>query len=462
MLTAMTAEYGDALDDLNWISEDRAREAELERSRILSAMAPHLDIDFKQTKPHLGPLSPGCRICGEGGWSCLFINGKCNCRCFYCPAAQEEIGVPTTNRVPFGRAGDYADYVRHFEFSGVSISGGEPLLTFERTLKHIAAVRRKMGDDLHIWLYTNATLLTEDYLLRLKDAGLNEIRMDISAADYSLKKAALAVGILPCVTVEIPAVPEDHGRLAALLPEMYDLGINHLNLHQLRLTPHNRANFRGRPYTYLHGEKVTVLESELTALALIQEVRDKGIGLPVNYCSFVYKHRYQRAATRRRNARFVLKGHEAVTENGYIRTLALSGDPEAIARQARGLETEGHDRQSWQLSGSGNRLYFSPRLWPRIDDTLGELLVGYSEAGLRPHISYRHYFKEIRVNADKKLYVEKYPVLKDIRLNAIQRNWLGACLSGASAASSTMGPLSAGSPEIEMFEFIEPGLLEYF
>ena len=458
----MTVEYGDPLDDLNWISEVRAREAERERSRILTTLAPHLEIDFEQTKPHLGPLSPGCRICGEGGWSCLFINGKCNCRCFYCPAAQEEIGVPTTNRVPFDRAADYADYVRHFAFSGVSISGGEPLLTFDRTLKHIAAVRRKMGDDLHIWLYTNATLLTEDYLLRLKDAGLNEIRMDISAADYSLKKAALAVGVVPCITVEIPAIPEDHERLAALLPEMHDLGINHLNLHQLRLTPHNRANFKNRPYTYLHGEKVTVLESELAALSLIQEARDRGVDLPVNYCSFVYKHRYQRAAARRRNARLVLKSYEAVTENGYIRTLALSGEPEAIARQARGLEAEGHDRQSWHLSGAGNRLYFDPRLWPRIDDTLGELLVGYSEAGLRPHISYRHYFKEIRVNADKKLYVEKYPVLKETRLSAVQRSWLGARLSGASAASSTMAPPPAELQEIGTFELIEPGLQEYF
>ena len=35
------------------------------------------------TKLNMHRLSPGCRICTEGGWSCLFINGKCNCRCFY-------------------------------------------------------------------------------------------------------------------------------------------------------------------------------------------------------------------------------------------------------------------------------------------------------------------------------------------------------------------------------------------
>ena len=71
---------------------------------------------FKGTKPHIGSLSPGCRICGEGGWSCLFINGKCNCRCFYCPSPQDETGVPTTHRVAFARPADYAAYLDRFGF----------------------------------------------------------------------------------------------------------------------------------------------------------------------------------------------------------------------------------------------------------------------------------------------------------------------------------------------------------
>ena len=162
LVAAITAEYGDPLQGLSWVSEVRARQAEADRARLMVAMAPHIELDFKQTKPHWGPLSPGCRVCGHGSWSCLFINGKCNCRCFYCPTTQDEIGVPTTNRVPFAKAADYADYVGHFGFTGVSISGGEPLLTFDRTLDYLRTIRRKMGDGLHLWLYTNATLLTAD------------------------------------------------------------------------------------------------------------------------------------------------------------------------------------------------------------------------------------------------------------------------------------------------------------
>jgi pyruvate formate-lyase activating enzyme-like uncharacterized protein len=457
---ANSAEYGGPLADLQWISEAGALEAEGQRAGILAALTGRIESDFKDTKPRLGPLSPGCRICGQGRWSCLFINGKCNCRCFYCPTTQNEIGVPTTNQVPFNKAEDYADYVRLFDFSGVSISGGEPLLTFDRTLRYIRSVRRKMGDRLHIWLYTNTTLLTQEYVLKLQDAGLNEIRMDISAADYGLKKAALAVGAIPCVTVEIPAVPEDQDRLAALLPVIQDMGINHLNLHQLRLTPHNRVNFKNRPYTYLHGDKVTVLESELTALALIREACSQGLSLPINYCSFVYKHRYQRAAARRRNARLVSKDHESITENGYIRTLALQGPREIIAANIQRLDDPGVEHRHWLLGPDKDRLFFHPRLWPLIDMQGCELLVSYAEAGLCPHISYHHYFKEIRINPDKRLYVEKRPVIRQTRLDTDQQNWFGAhCLNDQPRILSQSIP--AALQVIAGCEFIEPGLQVY-
>ena len=460
MVAAMAAEYSDALDDLNWVTEAQAREAEGQRAQLLAALAPQLAIDFKQTKPHLGPLSPGCRTCGAGSWSCLFINGKCNCRCFYCPTSQDEIGVPTTNQVPFAKAGDYADYVHYFGFRGVSVSGGEPMLTFDRTVRYIEEVRRWLGDDVHLWMYSNGTLLSASHLDRLRDAGLNEIRLDISAADYRLDKAALAVGTIPCVTVEIPAIPEDHQRLTALLPVLEEMGINHLHLHQLRLTPHNRPRLTQRPYTYLHGEKITVLESELMALSLLQTASTKGLRLPINYCSFVYKHRYQRAATRRRNAQPVLKDHETITENGFIRTLTLRGAPECIARQASRLDSVA-DRSLWHLNSARDRLHFHPSLWSWIDDGACDLFISYAEAGLRAHISYRFYFKEVRVNPDKRLYVERWPVLREISLTADQRQGLRAHLS-TSSTSPFEADTCAGLGAIAEYEFIEPGLQDYF
>jgi pyruvate formate-lyase activating enzyme-like uncharacterized protein len=459
-IAANLVEYGDQAASMKWISPVQALAAEGRRARALADMAPLLRLASRQTKPHLGDLSPGCRICGIGEWSCLFINGRCNCRCFYCPTVQNEIGVPMTNRVPFATPDEYADYVARFGFSGVSISGGEPMLTFERTFDYIRAVRVRLGDDIHIWMYTNGTLVTPERLRNLRSAGLNEIRFDISAVDYNLEKPRLAADLIDCVTVEIPAIPEDFARLAALLPELSSAGVRHLNLHQLRLTPHNWAHLKQRDYTYLHGERVTVLESELTALSLMQAACERDLAPAINYCSFVYKRRYQQAATRRRNARSIIKASETVTENGFIRAMALTGDPAHIGSQAERLARQGADRLLWSLSGKKDRLQFHPSLWTKIDFVGCRLQLTYYEAVLAPCISYRHMFKELRLEGGKRIFVEKRPLVIDIEVDEAARSLLERIVLDQPAVPTTSG--GPACTEILDFEFIRPGLQDYF
>jgi pyruvate formate-lyase activating enzyme-like uncharacterized protein len=461
LIDANLAEYGDRSDSLSWISPEQARDAESRRARMIEAFSSGIEFDFRGTKPHSGSLSPGCRICGEGAWSCLFINGKCNCRCFYCPTAQDRISVPATNRISFDTPRDYADYVRHFDFKGISISGGEPLLTFERSLGYIDAARKELGESLYIWLYTNGTLATMDRLEKLRGAGLNEIRFDISAVDYDLTRVRMAADILPRVTVEIPAIPEDLDRLLDLLPDLQDAGVKHLNLHQLRLTPHNLAELSERDYTFLHGEKVTVLESELAALTILGSVSRSGLKLPVNYCAFAYKRRYQQAATRRRNATHILKGHESVTENGFIRSLSLAGDPEALGRLASLLERDdGVDRNAWHLSGRKDQLFFHDAIWGKIDFSAGRLQAGYSEAMLSPSISYRYAFREVRLHHGRKIFLERRLlcppfVLEEAERLDFEKSILHITGDGPDSDTSIR-------EEILDLESIRPGLQDYF
>jgi len=463
MIKGNLAEYRDQPDTLSWVSPGRALEAEGTRARILSALSSRIEIEYKLTKPHLGPLSPGCRICGEGSWSCLFINGKCNCRCFYCPTTQDEISVPTTNRLPFGDSLDYTDYIRHFGFKGVSISGGEPLLTFDRTIRYIEAVRRSARDTVYIWLYTNGTLATPEKLKQLRFAGLDEIRFDISAVDYDLTKVRMASDLIPCVTVEIPAIPEDLEKLSRMLPILQEAGVRHLNLHQLRLTPHNYSKLSTRNYTFLHGESVTVLESELAALSILESACVENPALPINYCSFVYKRRYQQAAARRRNASGILKGHESVTENGFIRGLSLTGDPEAIGRVAEALDPaggRGSDKHAWSLSGKKDRLFFHEAVWPRIDVSAGRLEVSYSEAVLSPAVSYRCAFKEVRLNTGRKIYIEKRLLRPARPLEESDCAFLEKTLLHPAGEQTDSSP--SLSDDIADYEVIRPGLQDYF
>jgi len=391
-------EYGLRYDLLTFASAEQLAVAGAERKELLSWLEQRAGFGYAGTKVDCNGLSPGCRHCGDGGWSCLFVNGRCNGHCFYCPTAQDDDGPPVTNGLAFTSPEDYAAYVAALGFSGVSISGGEPLMTPELTLSYLRAVRKRSGAAVHLWLYTNGTLLTADLCSCLRDAGLDEIRFDLGAVRYNLKKLRLAVGSIPTVTVEIPAVPEDEELLKLKMVEMAAAGVNHLNLHQMRLTPYNFGPLTERGYTFLHGEKVTLLGSELCALRMVRFGLEQGIPLPVNYCSFPYKRRYQHAAARRRAALAVCVPGEVVTEPGYLRTVTAMG-------------------------------------------------VRYVEAVLLMNPSYRYPFEKIVLETGRALYLERRPVTAELELSVAE---LTALTAGQPAE------------RLARFERIESGLAAYF
>lgn len=302
-------------ETLKWMNSKQARSALEKREALLE----NLNLLFKDTKPYHNRISDGCKLCGLGQWSCLFITGKCNAGCFYCPASQLADHAPTTQNLDFSSAQEYAEYVNHFNFKGVSFSGGEPLLYFDRTLEYLKAVRKKCRPDLYVWMYTNGILAETSKFRKLAAAGLNEIRFDIGATAYSLDKVKLAKGIIPNVTIEIPAVPEQKEKIKQLLPAMIEAGVTNLNLHQLRLTKHNVKNLSKKNYTYIPAEQPIVLESELAALEILNYAHDRNFNIGINYCSFHFKNRFQKAGFRQKVASALAGTDEVLTQNGYIR-----------------------------------------------------------------------------------------------------------------------------------------------
>ena len=200
------------------------------------------------------------------------------------------------------------------------------------------------------------------------------------------------------MTVKIPAVPGDEELLKLKMVEMAGAGVDHLNLHQMRLTPYNFGPLTERGYTFLHGEKVTVLESELCALRMVRFGLEEGIPLPVNYCSFPYKRRFQHAAARRRAAMSVCASGESVTEPGYLRIFSETG-------------------------------------------------VRYCEAALLQNPSYRHPFEKIMLETGRSLYLERRPLTPELELTDTERSALEA---------------GQPPERFDSFERIECGLAEYF
>jgi hypothetical protein len=125
---------------------------------------------------------------------------------------------------------------------------------------------------------------------------------------------------------------------------------------------------------------------------------EQAISLPVNYCSFPYKRRFQHAAARRRAALAVSAPGTIVTECGYLRIISAAG-------------------------------------------------LQYSESVLLQNPSYRFPFEKIVLETGRSLYVERRLISQVMELSEAEIIDLEAGVS---------------PERLARFEKIEIGLAEYF
>ena len=464
ILLANQAEYGRTYPRMRFATPEEATDFKRRRAELLAALAEEGQARSacQGAKYYSGELSPGCSACGAGQWSCLFINGICNGTCFYCPSSQRSKGEPMTNNLRFPFLQDYLDYVALFGFSGVSLSGGEPFMTFERTLNHVRQLKKRFGSAIHLWLYTNGILATREKICQLAEAGLDEIRFDISADKYRLDQVALAVNRISRITVEIPAIPEDLLLMREKLAILAATGVHHLNLHQLRCTPHNLKNFLARGYILAHGPRVVVPESEITALRLMLTACQIG-GPAVNYCSFAYKSRYQEKAARIRAASLLAAPHEDVTEAGYIRSLSVTGGADELKKRLVMFAKEDLRPEQGYLEKNGC-LFFNRTIWPLLDFTGLELQVKYFAPRLRENVSYQGSHKKISLNRKRSIVAERIPVdaarqIPAEALRLFEKSFIRRHGEKGESATwqdhETFGDLSP-------YEQVKPGLQNYF
>lgn len=275
-------------------------------------------------KPFINGLSPGCRSCIEGKWSCLYINGLCTRDCSFCP--QDKISgkerLPVADDITFSSSDEYISYLRKFDFEGIGFSGGEPFLVFDLLLEHIRKIRKNFGSRHHIWVYTNGDLVTAHRLELLKKAGLDEIRFDISARGYDLAPVELAAKHIGTVTIEVPALADGVMFIKKNLKRFEEIGVKYLNLHQIIINKSNHARMVGEGKTDSEAIKSVTLGSEQAAFEIMDHAIRIKSNLGINYCSSRFKDQFQAQATRRRYAPFVRKGLDKITPTGFIRRLS--------------------------------------------------------------------------------------------------------------------------------------------
>ncbi|MBU7017734.1 MAG: radical SAM protein [Theionarchaea archaeon] len=102
------------------------------------------------------------------------ITSACNLNCAFCSV---DSGTPDPDELTLDEISPFIEQVKKLKPSPFAISGGEPLLKKEillHILKEVTSV-----DDIVVTVFTNGTLVTEDYAHQLYDAGLRIARVSL-------------------------------------------------------------------------------------------------------------------------------------------------------------------------------------------------------------------------------------------------------------------------------------------
>ncbi len=263
---------------------------------------------------HIGELPEGCKLCEKGEKLGLFVTGLCGRGCHYCPLSEKRRDKDLTwaNERLIKKPEDILKEASRMDATGAGITGGDPVLRFSRTMEYINLLKSAFSRDFHIHMYT-AHAISENKLLKLKKAGLDEIRFHALNNDlWNTIEKSIEANIE--TGIEIPAIPGDEDQILSVANRLKNLGGSFLNLNELEFSETNATFLKERGYTTKGETSYAVKGSEETAY----KVLDSDIDFNIHYCSSSFKDSIQLKNRLSRTAKNIAKAFEDVTDEGLL------------------------------------------------------------------------------------------------------------------------------------------------
>ncbi|HLC98926.1 MAG TPA: radical SAM protein [Candidatus Nanoarchaeia archaeon] len=268
-----------------------------------------------------GNLAKGCQLCVQGRKLVLFVTGLCSRKCYYCPIsdAKKDLDVVYANEWRLKDEDDFDALIKEAKLTdakGAGITGGDPLVRIERTVKYIKLLKKKFGKSFHIHLYTLPELVTEDALMKLNKAGLDEIRLH---PDIENKKHWWKIELLKRfswdVGVEIPAVPGMEKETVRLINYFKD-DVDFLNINELEVSDTNAYELLKKGFMPKDKVSYGVKGSQEMALSLLKRYADENVEM--HYCTTTLKDRVQLSNRIKIRAKNVKKPFDEMTKEGML------------------------------------------------------------------------------------------------------------------------------------------------
>ena len=263
----------------------------------------------------VGELAQGCKLCKKGLKSVLFITGLCLEHCYYCPISFERRGKDVTliNDLRVRDDTDILLEVLSSRSRGIGITGGDPLLKFDKLIRYIKLLKEFFGKEFHIHLYTTGLTLNDERLNRLVDAGLDEIRFHITG-NHSWQALERALDYSIDVGIENPVIPDDFDRLKEIILKGFKLGVKFINMNELEFSESNYDKLLMRGMRS-RSDSVGAIGSEDTALRIMEWIIDEGININLHYCPARFKDKYQFRLRLSLRAKTTLRTYETLSDS---------------------------------------------------------------------------------------------------------------------------------------------------
>ncbi|MDI6654623.1 MAG: radical SAM protein [Candidatus Hydrothermarchaeota archaeon] len=266
---------------------------------------------------YAGALPKGCKLCMKGAKVVLFVSGICSRKCFYCPISLKKKNVDQSwvNERLVRKTSDVIHEAKRMSALGAGITGGDPDLSLEKTLKYIRLLKKEFGKKFHIHMYTS-NALSRGTLEKLKNAGLDEIRFHITdnGEIWNSIKNSAEIGIN--TGVEIPVIPEQHDRIVEVVRKLSRIKGSFLNLNELEFSETNLGEFKKRGYELKSETSYVVKGSEATAFKILASCQN--FKRNIHYCSSAYKDSVQLRKRLLRTAKNTAKDYEEVSGDGLL------------------------------------------------------------------------------------------------------------------------------------------------
>ncbi len=218
-------------------------------------------------------FSKGCKSClCKRGLNAIRRTNKCNLECPFCyNYGQIETQPPIGEGM--WEIGETKYNINDIKLlceiqgkpDGVSYVYLEPFMEISEYYP-IIKIFSELG--VHQHMYTNGTLVNEENIKALSEAGLDELRFNLGATNCEksvINNIKLAKKYIPSVGIETPMTPDFYKEFFIKKQMILDTGIDFINCAELHLNENNISNYMGENmYMCRHGYISPVWSRELT------------------------------------------------------------------------------------------------------------------------------------------------------------------------------------------------------